>query len=191
MVKAFNQDNFVCEQVLKLKEQFGLTLAVETGTFEGDTTSWLASQFDQVITMESNPEYFRKLPLEIKTHRHILSVQMDSAKGITAYRDLITKHGDKVFFFLDAHWGPYWPCPDELLAIAEMGLRPVILIHDVQVPGKPFGYDEHDGQPYSYERLIDQIEAIYGANQYRHYYNEKAAGACRGCLYIIPFSNEK
>lgn len=184
--KAFNQDSFVRAEVLRLIEKFGLTMAVETGTFEGDTALWLASHFDQVITVESNAEYFRKLPIEVKTHRHIMSVNLDSVKAILAYSELIRKHENKVFFFLDAHWGPYWPCPDELKAIASMGIKPVILIHDVQVPGKPFGYDEHDGQPYSYERLKPFIDLIYGPGGYQHYFNEEAEGSARGCLYVTP-----
>ena len=65
---------------------------------------------------------------------------------------LDSSSSDYVFFFLDAHWGKYWPLQDELRGIARLE-RFVICIDDVFVPEKSnrakphgdFGYDLYRG----------------------------------------------
>jgi len=63
----------------------------------------------------------------------------------------------------------------------------VIAIHDFKVPGKAFGFDKAGNNDYEWSCIKDKIKAIYNngdENNYHYYYNDKAAGSCRGIIYI-------
>jgi len=96
--------------------------------------------------------------------------------------------GSKTLVWLDAHWNSHCPLLEELEAIAEVGIRPVIMIHDWQVPGRPdLGYDHFpDGRPFELSAISDHLDAIYGAGGWDHHHNDKAEGAKRGILYVEP-----
>ena len=52
----FNGDSFVCKEFLKIKEQLGITVAVETGSCMYSTTKWLGENFNRVHTTELSAE---------------------------------------------------------------------------------------------------------------------------------------
>jgi hypothetical protein len=93
----------------------------------------------------------------------------------------------KVLLFLDAHWEASCPLLDELAAIAESGMKPIIAIHDFKVPNKDFGFDSYNGQDYTWDWIAPSIEKIYGKD-FKHYYNTVAEGAKRGCVFIEPIN---
>jgi hypothetical protein len=87
-------------------------------------------------------------------------------------------------FYLDAHSHIETPLLDELKAIAEAEIKPIIVIHDWKIPDRPdLGYDSYNGQDYTFEWIKPSIEAIYG-DEYAYYYNNQAEGAKRGVIYI-------
>lgn len=182
---AFNNDIFVQAEFKKLQKEFGLKMAIETGTFYGHTTEFLAKVFDQVRTVEVR-EDFQQIA---KTNR------LNALENVTCYlgssSDLMPKMlegcGDDTMVFLDAHWQQHCPLKDELQAIADMGIEPCIAIHDFLNPNRPdFGYDSIGNQPFTYEWLKEDIDAIYGEDNYDYYYNEEATEVKRGLIYITP-----
>ena len=72
---------------------------------------------------------------------------------------------DGVFFFLDAHWGKYWPLRDELGQILRLE-RFVVCIDDFFVPGKShpakphgdFGFDTYQGRVLDWGYVRDLFE---------------------------------
>lgn len=78
----------------------------------------------------------------------------------------------RVLFFLDAHWGAYWPLRDELQAIVELE-RFAVVIDDFMVPGKSdpkaphgaFGFDLYKGRvlnwPYVRDCFAERDVGIY------------------------------
>ena len=111
----------------------------------------------------------------------------DSAAMMPACCEAIKSAGQSVLFFLDAHFEAHCPLLQELKAIAEAGIKPVIVIHDFQVPGRPvlastLGRVSRSGS-HGYAR---RFNAIYGANGYGHFFNHEATGARRGVIYIHP-----
>ena len=84
---------------------------------------------------------------------------------------------DNIIFFLDAHWGEYWPVLDELRIIKEKGIKPVIIIHDFYVPdvnGNPkFGFDKYKNQNLDFNYVKPGMDLIYG-NDYVHYCIEES-----------------
>ncbi len=56
-----------------------------------------------------------------------------------------TLKSNNVLFWLDAHWGEYWPLVDETKIISSLHSFAVI-VDDFEVPGKPsFHYDSYAG----------------------------------------------
>jgi len=100
---------------------------------------------------------------------------------------MLSGFGDDTFIFLDAHWGSHCPLKEELEQIRRAGIKPVIAIHDFVVPNHTeLGYDEINGQPFTYEWLKEDIDSVYGEDGYNVHYNSEAEGAKRGIIYIVP-----
>ena len=198
--RPFAGDIHMEGEFLKLRDQFGLVAAVETGTCYGSTSLWLAQHFKYVCTFENHPA-----TLDIARKRldgsSVDLYGVDSAVGMREIAADVRRRRDwgeptfsfgpqtydQALFFLDAHFEAHCPLLQELAAIAEAGIKPVIVIHDFQVPGRPdLGFDTWEGQPFRFSWIRPSLDAIYGANGYGHYFNSEATGARRGVIYIHP-----
>lgn len=63
------------------------------------------------------------------------------------------------FFYLDAHWGAYWPIRDEIAQVIKLD-QWAIVIDDFEVPGRPeFGFDIYQGRPLNWEAVRDLFPA--------------------------------
>ena len=177
----FNGDGYAAAEVLRLKEKHGCTNVVETGTCLGSTAIWFAQNFSMVITIEAHKPY-----LDIANERLFRVGNTLTYYGESAERLKSCTSAD--FYFLDAHWGRVCPLLDELQILATDSRRPVIMIHDFQVPDRPdLGYDCFpDGKPFSLKAVAPYLDKIYGKGQWTHHFNDKAEGACRGILYVEP-----
>lgn len=182
---ALNCDRYAQLEFIRLKELYNLQFAIETGTCLGYTTEFLCGVFEIVKTIEINAK-FLQIAKENRLNQHSNCKVFfgDSAKDLSI---MLENMSDKTFIFLDAHWGNHCPLKDELKQIAQSKIKPVIAIHDFKVPNNPqLGYDSIDGQPFTYEWLKSDINAIYGDNGYFIHYNSKSTGADRGIIYITP-----
>lgn len=201
----FNGDTFIEKKFLELKERFKLTSAVETGTCLGSTTAFLSRNFDHVYTIEISEEFanIAKARLEkLVSYSEYLCLTMYRGKSEEKLPVILKSHndriGDNTIFFLDAHWGDHCPLKDELKAIADAGIKPVIAIHDFFVPGaQTLGHDVAvvpaeggavDFQPFDFPWLEESFNKIYGEKGYAYEYNsdEKSMGAKRGIIYVYP-----
>jgi hypothetical protein len=175
----FNGDGYAAAEVLRLRDKHGLKVAVETGTCYGSTTMFLAENFGSVVTIEIHrPTYDVAFDRFKHLFGKILPILGDSA------RTLPKGH----FYFLDGHWLDVCPLMAELEQIAGHDIRPVIMIHDFQVPGRPdLGHDLFpDRTPFHLPAIAEYLDAIYGIDGWNHHYNHKAEGAKRGIIYIEP-----
>lgn len=185
MSAPFNGDVFIAAEVLRLRDKRGITRAVETGTYMGHTSRWLAQNFQKVWTVESRSDFFTQSGENLRGIENLTRFCGNSVETIGALgREII----DGAFVYLDAHWGYEWPLQSELSAIAQCGAKPVILIHDFCVPGSNLGFDSYGGHRLDLEYVTPGMDAIYGAGQWEHHYNdaEHAGGSRRGVLYVEP-----
>lgn len=186
----FNGDGFIEQEFISLRDRFGLTTAVETGTCLGYTTLWLSKNFEKVYTIELNKEYCEIARAKFLQYPNITSIHGNSADVIGELNfESINSLWTKVIFFLDAHWSGNCPLLKELYSIYKLSLRPVIAIHDFRVPGQELGYDSFKGQAFELNWIKRQLKQIYGSeNNYKIKYNseEKSSGAKRGIVYIYP-----
>lgn len=184
---ALNQDTFAQQEFINLKNKFGLKYAIETGTCLGYTTDFLADHYETVSTVEINENYLNfALTNRLNKRDNVIVYIGSSADTLNKMiNDLDEK--ENIFIFLDAHWGQHCPLKDELRQIKETGIKPVIAIHDFVVPDNPsLGFDSINGQPFTYEWLKSDFDAIYGENGYDYYYNSESTGAKRGIIYLTP-----
>lgn len=181
MNKAFEGDTYIKNEIIALRDKFGLKYCVETGTQYGSTTLALYDIFKAVKTIEADERYLNDAA-ERFCGLNILSYL---GKSQFVLWDIVVP--DDIFYYLDAHGCEIGGCPlkEELEAISAQGHQNVcIAIHDCKVPGKHFGYDTYDFE-LCYEEIEPYLKMIY-PNGYDYHYNELADGATRGIIYIYP-----
>jgi len=191
----FNGDTFIPQEFLKLKDKFSIKYVVETGTYLGETTSWLSKNFDNIFTTEINLNSLNIAKNNCLDSHNINFLFGDSSLIIKDVVELVKN--ERTIFFLDAHWDDFCPTASELIEIKNMVIKPIIVIHDFYVPGKShpegmhnqghsgWGWDYYPNFKYNWESIENYINDIYG-NDYNYYYNQEVNGARRGIIYIIP-----
>lgn len=184
-LKGFEGDGFLKAEFEKLIEKHKVDTVVETGTYLGGTTKVLSEMVDNVLTVEINKDNFVRASNHLQDCENVKLYFGSSPAVMSNVLPKLT--GKSLLCFLDAHWGNVCPLKDELKVIAENKIKPVIIIHDFVVPGKPeFGYDSYNGQAFTYEWLKADLDVVYGIGGYNYYYNDKAEGAMRGVLFCEP-----
>ena len=188
-MESFNGDTFIEQEFLALKERFAISTAIETGTCFGSTTKFLAQHFKKVVTIEINEGYLqiaRKFIGSLDNVESFCGASENILDGILQHEAAGETH---ILFYLDAHWDNHCPLKDELRIIAGHATRPVIAIHDFQVPGQPgLKFDSYAGQPFTFQWLKPLFDTIYGENGYNHYYNDElhATEIKVGIIYVVP-----
>lgn len=169
-MKPAYSDKFLMEETKKLKQTYNISTFFETGTHIGISTSLLSEVFDQVYSVEINSGFFSQAT---KTNEKNKNVLIEKCNSVDFIRKHLQEGQTGVAFFLDAHWGDYWPLLDELKVIAEKNVKPVIIIHDFFVAdenGKAkFHYDSYRGKALNFDFVKSEIDAIYGKENYIHY----------------------
>ena len=124
------------ETIRRFRDQYHIKCAVETGTFQGLGTSWLANNFEQVYTIEICEEYQNQAKEILKRFNNIQYFLGDSRDKLSLVVNQLTS---STLFWLDAHntIQVYGPGPDdcpileELSAILDSPLKHCILIDDM------------------------------------------------------------
>jgi hypothetical protein len=121
-----------------LIEKCDVTSFVETGTYGGDSTSYIASKHPSlsVFTCEINEAYFKNASKKLKNFKNVKASNESSEKFITR---LVSEGvlGKLPMFFLDAHWHDYWPLKDEVTIIGTLPAF-ILMIDDFRVPNCPW-----------------------------------------------------
>lgn len=178
---AFNNDTHLEAKFLEIRDKFGIKTVIETGTYYANTTRWLSSNFDKVYTCEIDPKSYEIAKEQLEGYANVTHVLQASQEFLPI---ALEKAEGPTLVFLDAHWFEN-PLLKEIELVGKSGKKPILVIHDFKVPGKPFGYDTYPGITYDWNYIKDAVEQAYG-NQYHKEYNEVATGAKRGCIFIYP-----
>lgn len=152
-----------------LRDFFGSTLFVETGTLGGETTSIAASLFETVHTIELSNHFYDKAQKLFSPQPHVFVHLGDSG---TVIRELVDHAPAQAIFWLDAHYcGPNsahgdsaTPILQELAAIKEGGLSDaIILIDDARCFGTSW-QGHHFGGAHSFPTFSQLREALSAIN---------------------------
>lgn len=174
----------IVRALLTLKPDF----IVETGTYRGTTTAFLAKESDgPVITVENHRRSFGFARASLRGIRNvelILSDSRDAIRGLGRRRELENK---MPLFYLDAHWGSDLPLAAELELVFAHWLKAVVLVDDFQVPDDPgYGYDDYgDGKALTLEYTASAqgqfgLRAFIPAAR-----SDQETGARRGCVVFV------
>lgn len=135
---GFHDDPVLREMILKILGGFPISSFVETGTYRGYSSGYIASNYKgPIYTCELIGKFYRESKKNLRQYPNVNIYRGSSKKFIDS---LEGKMGSLPFFFLDAHWYEYWPLLDELESIKKID-KAIILIDDFKVPDAEFGYD--------------------------------------------------
>lgn len=184
---ALNSEYELCKAIDIIKDKFTLTRAVETGTYYGSTTLFFSTIFDQVDTFDVSNEYLAIAKPRFAERENISVYNESSGTGIQKLLKSIDLENERVFFYLDAHWGRYWPLRDEINQIARhLKDNCIIMIDDIKVPGWPkIGYDKYGRMECSYEYVKDLMKDLFTSHKVYYFITNKEH---RGKLLLVPDS---
>lgn len=167
-----------------LQQEYNLKVAVETGTWKGESTALFALLFSEVHTIEVLDSHYKiateNLAQFSNTHCHF------GSSPETLNRILPALAGQPALFYLDAHWNEYWPLLDELDAISKTHKdNCVVVIDDIKVPGRPeIPYDSYGKSECSYEYVQEQLSKIF--TEYTVHYLVPRHVVARAKMVVIP-----
>ena len=119
---------------------------IETGTYLGTTTEFLAETGLPVFTIEADPRRYGFARARLWRRRSITLLCDDSRVALRALfngalRDFTNR---TLFFYLDAHWNDDLPLAEELDIIFARCPPAVVMVDDFRVPGDAdYGYDDY------------------------------------------------
>lgn len=163
-------DKYLFDEVINLKDKYNCKIFIETGTWNGKSINMLSKHFEILKSIEIDESKHKEAIENNKLNKNVFLYCGNSSDILP---NIINNNFSKSIFFLDAHWGQYWPLRDELQIIADFKITPIIMIHDFFVPdadGNPkFGYDKYQNTSLDYKYVEDKIIKIYGENKFDFY----------------------
>ena len=188
MGEAFAGDGLLEKEIKRLIGQYGIQSAVETGVHQGVTTRALAAMVPMVYAIEINDGFYAE---SCERLADVSNVRLYHGASPDVLPGLLPQIKGPTLYYLDAHWHGNYPLPQEVETIALHDPQPVIVMHDMQVPGHPelHADPQPDGSPYSFEWVRPGLEKIQ--MPWCHYYNEAAEGLKIGILFVTPDDPER
>jgi hypothetical protein len=144
-----NGQRFRCLLVAELVQKLEPLALVETGSYLGTTTEWLAAFQLPVHSCEASPESFGFAQARLTGVDNVTVTRDDSRAALRRLLDgpMRGTLRDPILFYLDAHWGADLPLREEVECIFERCPRAAVLIDDFQVPGDPgYAYDDYGAE---------------------------------------------
>ena len=184
----FNRQEGRRKLFLAILDSFQPSVLVETGTFKGTTTQFMAQVFpDRILTCEINLRWFIEAQARLSQHPNVELWRQDSRAFL---RDVAQTAGgdERVFFYLDAHWLDDLPLRGEIEFILDVWPNAIVMIDDFQVVDDAgYAFDDYGpGKALTLDLLrgLDRFSIFFPALP-----SEQETGAKRGCV-VLASSNE-
>ena len=172
--RVFIDPNFV-RVVKKLRADFNLRNFVETGTYDGETALVMSMLFDKVFTCDVKD--WKRQP-DMYFADNLIYETKNSPDFLRAHLPEIRTNS---MFFLDAHWGAYWPLRDEMSIIFSQCEKPVVVIDDFDA-GHGLDFDHYEALKLDMDYVAQSVPPDYkfclNPWSYRN----------RGVIFIFPGS---
>ena len=163
---------------------------VETGTFRGTTTEFLAQRVTgRVYSCESEPRYFLYSRRRLEPLGNVEIHLSDSRAFLQTLLSRDRVRQTRTLFYLDAHWSIDLPLASEIDIILKRHSASIVAIDDFEVPfDRGYGFDDYGPD----KRLSLPILAAFRSAVPNFYVPSIEAaeetGAKRGCIWFA--SNE-
>jgi len=184
----FNGQTVRQELFRVLINEFAPVALVETGTYLGTTTEFIAQTGLPVHSVEERPRNYGFARMRLWRKRFVHLHHGDSREVLRSLFNgpLRLLDGQTLFAYLDAHWNPDLPLAEELDIIFDNCPAAIVMIDDFQVPSDPgYAYDDY-GAGNSLTpayiapmRLVHRLEAYYPSTP-----SSEETGARRGCVVL-------
>lgn len=161
-----------------------ISCIVETGTYRGATTGYMAKYFNErIYSCELNPRYFYYAKWRLASFTNVTLLLVDSRYFLAGLLQRRLLQGKSVFFYLDSHWYRDLPLRGEVSLILSYHNSAVVMIDDFQVPfDGDYGYDVFG----PCGRLCLSILSAFRAKMNALYFpatpGKDETGAKRGCV---------
>src|SRR3990167_4918807 len=96
-------DKIALETINKLRDEFGISDFIETGTYKGVNADVQSKNFNRVFTCEINPDYYIEATLRLIDRENVYIEKMDSPDFLRKIINKLPKSKIK-FIYLDAHF---------------------------------------------------------------------------------------
>jgi len=160
---------------------------VETGTFKGDSTAYMAQTANlPVYTSEVNSRFSLLARIRLRSFSTVRFFQGDSREFLQRLPAILKDRTKRLFFYLDAHWYADLPLEGELGIISKDWQNFVIMIDDFQVPGDAgYGYDSYGENQ---TLTVDRFSSVFGKHRLVPFFpslpSGKETGIRRGCVVL-------
>jgi hypothetical protein len=172
----------IFEELLK---NVGFDVLVETGTYFGNTTEYLARTGLPVYSVEVNRRFHRHAARTFSGQQNQVHLYQDSSpKFLRMLANDNSLSMTRPFFYLDAHWYNNLPLAQELDVIYGKWKNAVALVDDFQVPGTAYTYDDlGPGYTLSLDYL-KAVEHLHLSTFFPAAGPEQETGGKRGCIVL-------
>jgi hypothetical protein len=144
----------------------------------------------QIYSVDVCDAAYRDVKALLERNRNIHLVKKDSVEFVKEF--VANSASVPVLFFLDAHWGKYWPLRDELAEIVKLD-RYAVVIDDFFVPGRSrpsrphgeFGFDFYGGVVLDWGYIRD----LFAAQEVRVFYPTEPNRDGRGTVFLFKGYN--
>jgi len=169
----------------QLLQELEIVTIVETGTFRGTTTAYMAKAGLPVFSCEFRPRYFHYCSLRLANIPNIRLERADSRRFLCELLDENLLPPGPALFYLDAHWEHDLPVWEEIDQIFSLHPWPVIMVDDFRVPTDAgFAYDDYgEGKCLSVTNLHEAV-AARPSLFFPKYASAHETGARRGCVLL-------
>jgi hypothetical protein len=184
----FNGQPLRCELFAALTAHVRPYAIVETGTYLGTTTEFLAETGLPVYTVEAHPRNYGFARARLWRRRNVTLFHGDSRavlQRLLADRRL-NLPPRTLFYYLDAHWNDDLPLGEEINIIFNSSSSGVVMVDDFQVPfDAGYGYDDYGPNKalsiaYIAQAIaVHQLQVFYPASP-----SHCEGGLRRGCVVL-------
>jgi predicted O-methyltransferase YrrM len=191
----FNGQRARQDLFLNLVERFAPVAVVETGTYLGTTTEFLADTGLPIFSIERDPHYYGFARARHRRRRNVRLLLGDSRAALRMLLDgpLGWARNQSLFIYLDAHWNDNLPLAEELAIVFALCRNAIVMVDDFQVPfDTGYGYDDYGTGK---SLTADYIEPVVAAHSLGVFYPStpslQETGAQRGCVVIGSFATDR
>ncbi|MCW2569509.1 MAG: hypothetical protein JWN54_3606 [Mycobacterium sp.] len=169
-----------------LVARVGFVRVVETGTYLGTTTKYLAGLVPAVLTVEAVRRHFEYARLNLAGCPSVGSSYGDSRSFLRRLAADPRHTAGPTLCYLDAHWAEDLPLTDELRIIAAAWRDAVVMIDDFEVPGDAgYGFDDYGPGRRLSGSLLPRDALAGWAVFYPAAAGSSETGARRGSAFVV------
>ena len=139
----FNGDIRRIKIIEELIDGSQFDIGIETGTWVGNTTQWLARHLPRVASIEYDKGVHGIAMLRMDQLNHVELLHGESEELFPKQVDRFV--GKRIFCYLDAHAKDKKPPLGKELQAASQHGNALVVIDDFRVPNSEFGYGTYDG----------------------------------------------